>query len=273
MASPPFSLTISSPANTDIAANFPTLDRSDKDVIQSWIEVLHNSQGRLLQGNMDQVGSAFGLGSAPTPATNTGSIWYDSSGVWLEQRASTALTTQIGVPIGGIIAWPVASIPQGWLLCNGQSLATTGLYANLFAVLQYSYGGVGSSFNVPNYQGQFLAGVDNSRGYLPSPNTIGGSTAGVTSITLSQGNLPNITWTVNITDPGHKHGPGTGFTSFAGNGGFQSGTSGGNTYATGMSFTGTATTGISGTVASGGSATPMPTLPPYSVVNWIIRAF
>lgn len=273
MASPPFGVSISSPANTDIAANFPTLDRSDKDEFQSWISVLHNNQGRLLQGNMDQVGTTYGLVSAPTPTTNTGSIWYDASGVWLEQRAATALTVQVSVPIGGIIAWPTNSFPQGYLLCNGQSLSTTGLYANLFAVLGYAYGGVGANFNIPNFQGQFLVGVDNSRGYLTSPNTIGGTTAGVTSITMVQANLPNITWTVSITDPGHKHGPGTGFTSFAGNGGFQSGNSGGNTYSTGMTFTGTATTGITATVASGGSATPMPTLPPYSVVNWLIRAF
>ncbi len=55
-----------------------------------------------------------------------------------------------GVPVGTVVAWPVATNPSdadSWLECNGQSTAG---YPELAAV-------VGA--NVPNYQGVFLRGL------------------------------------------------------------------------------------------------------------------
>lgn len=53
------------------------------------------------------------------------------------------------VPIGGIIQWPSASVPQGWLECNGQSFNTT-QNPKLYAAL--------GKANVPDYRGLFLRG-------------------------------------------------------------------------------------------------------------------
>lgn len=47
---------------------------------------------------------------------------------------------------GGTIA------PSGWLLCNGTGYSTT-IYPALFAVIGYSYGGSGGTFNVPSLSG------------------------------------------------------------------------------------------------------------------------
>jgi hypothetical protein len=99
------------------------------------------------------------------------------------------------LPAGMIMAWVSATAPTGWLICNGSSYSTTGTYANLFAVIQYTFGGSGSSFNVPNYQGAFLRGTGTSSvntGYSgPSLNT-------------SQ-NHATQTHNHSITDPGHTH--------------------------------------------------------------------
>ena len=56
------------------------------------------------------------------------------------------------IPSGGVILWPTASVPTGFLELNGQS--TTG-YPNLIAI----YGAT-----LPDMRGEFVRGWDNSRG-------------------------------------------------------------------------------------------------------------
>ena len=63
------------------------------------------------------------------------------------------------VPTGTIIMHPSATAPAGYLYCNGTSVATVGIYAKLFAVIGYTYGGAGATFNKPNFQGCFLRGA------------------------------------------------------------------------------------------------------------------
>jgi microcystin-dependent protein len=56
---------------------------------------------------------------------------------------------------GMISDWGGATAPSGWLGCDGQSLATTGTYAALFAAIGYTWGGSGASFNAPNLMSHF----------------------------------------------------------------------------------------------------------------------
>lgn len=69
------------------------------------------------------------------------------------------------VPVGCVISYvgSATTLPQlasqGWLLCDGRSLPTAH-YVDLFDVIGTQFGGSGSSFNLPNLQGQFLRGVD-----------------------------------------------------------------------------------------------------------------
>jgi hypothetical protein len=97
-----------------------------------------------------------------------------------------------GVPVGGIIPWPVATNPPdpgAWLECNGQSTAG---YPELAAV-------VGTT--VPDYRGLFLRGYGAQR--YSQEN---GSTIGVTQTIYQSGELRtiqgdairNITGTTNI---------------------------------------------------------------------------
>lgn len=55
------------------------------------------------------------------------------------------------VPAGGMIRWPLAIAPTGWLLCNGAAVSRAA-YPFLFATLGTSIGaGDGSTtFNIPN---------------------------------------------------------------------------------------------------------------------------
>lgn len=79
-----------------------------------------------------------------TPESNT-TVYFNSSSV---------------IPVGTII--PVASgssVPGGYLLCNGQSVAGAD-YRDLSAVIGAQYGGDDVSFNLPDYEDSVLYGVN-----------------------------------------------------------------------------------------------------------------
>lgn len=73
---------------------------------------------------------------------------FDSSGASLNRSFSDT-------PVGTITGYAGASAPTGWLLCNGATLSTTA-YPELFAVIGYTYGGSGSSFILPNGDGDII---------------------------------------------------------------------------------------------------------------------
>lgn len=69
-----------------------------------------------------------------------------------------------GFQIGDIRQIPHSTIPMGWLECNGASLLRTD-YPDLFAIIGTTYGTVdGTHFNIPDYRGEFLRGLDHGRG-------------------------------------------------------------------------------------------------------------
>lgn len=73
------------------------------------------------------------------------------------------------IPTGSVIAFAAASAPTGYLLCDGTAVSRTA-YAALWALLGVTHGsGDGSTtFNLPDYRGQFLRGVDGTAGRDPN---------------------------------------------------------------------------------------------------------
>jgi len=67
-------------------------------------------------------------------------------------------TVNLAVPAGIINQYGGSVAPDGYLLCNGQSVST-GAYPALFAAIGYTYGGSGSSFNIPNLQNRVPVGL------------------------------------------------------------------------------------------------------------------
>jgi hypothetical protein len=93
--------------------------------------------------NSNAYGTRYVQTTAPASPCD-GDIWYDTSG------GSTS-----GNPVGTIIYHSISTAPTGYLKANGSSLSTT-TYATLFAVIGYTYGGSGASFNLPDLRGQFI---------------------------------------------------------------------------------------------------------------------
>ena len=62
-----------------------------------------------------------------------------------------------GVKIGSYLLWSSESVtPAGFLVCDGRSLKKSE-YAELFAVIGYTYGGSGENFNIPTFNdGRFF---------------------------------------------------------------------------------------------------------------------
>lgn len=111
--------------------------------------------------------------------------------------------TSIQYPVGSIINYSgnvtQATSIAGWLCCDGGLYSTTGLYATLFNIISYTYGGSGTTFNVPNFRDKFAQG--NS---LPN---ISPSTTETNEKYLSNDNLPSHSHTaITITSGGaHTH--------------------------------------------------------------------
>jgi microcystin-dependent protein len=192
-----------------------------------------------------------------TPVAPTASV-----GTSTTQIATTAFVQQAGLT-GEVKMWATASAPSGYLFCNGQSVSTT-TYAALFAVIAYTYGGSGGSFNVPDFSGRMPIGVNGT--YTLA------STGGAASVTIATTNLPahNHSATSTVTDPTHAHSFTASVLTYGPRGGA------GSEYwgaAPSGSTTAAASTGITvaTTIGNTGSGTALTTISPYLGIYYIIK--
>ena len=127
-----------------------------------------------------------------------------SNGQMLQTNGSGALsfTTVNGVPSGSVFCLAVATVPSGYLECDGQEISRT-TFAGLFAIIGITYGaGNGSStFNVPDLRGEFVRGFDNGRG-IDSGRTIGSTQGGAFE---SHDHDADANANSTVQDPGHRH--------------------------------------------------------------------
>lgn len=84
----------------------------------------------------------------------------------------------IAAPTGSVYTFAGATVPTGWLKCNGALLSRT-TYAALFAVIGTTYGaGDGSTtFALPDLRGEFVRGFDDARG-VDTGRALGSAQAG-----------------------------------------------------------------------------------------------
>lgn len=150
--------------------------------------------------------------------------------------------------IGRMDMWPVATPPLGYLLCDGLGLGNTGSgadyegddYRVLYDLLQDTYGGTydwtgGGVINLPDLRGKFPL--------CTSPTYAIGATGGAETVALSVSEMPS-----------HSHN----VPAYTGPAGIQIA----RNFGTGLAPVATTNTG-------GGSAHE--NMPPYLVVNWIIK--
>ena len=112
------------------------------------------------------------------------------------------LTGIQGVNTGIVVPWGSTVIPSGFLECNGASVSTS-TYASLFAVIGYTYGGSGASFNLPDLTDRTVVNKSNTKSLA--------QTGGANTVTPT-GNISGSTGSTTLTTQqiaSHSHGGGT----------------------------------------------------------------
>lgn len=112
------------------------------------------------------------------------------------------------VPTGTVVAFAgtPARVPAGWLLCDGRSV-TRAMYPGLFDAIGTAHGGDGTNFNLPDYRGRFLRGVDS--GTMRDPDRAARTAAnpgGNTGDAVGSVEADSLrSHAHGVTDPGHSH--------------------------------------------------------------------
>ena len=115
------------------------------------------------------------------------------------------LTGIEGIPTATIVPWSTASVPTGFLECDGTAVSRS-TYSDLFGVISTTYGtGDGSStFNLPNLSDKVAVGKSNNKALA--------STAGANTVT-STGNVAGSTANASLSTAqlaSHSHDGGRG---------------------------------------------------------------
>lgn len=145
---------------------------------------------------------AFADLAAAAIATQAQAIAGTAANLLLTPQAAKAMIDNAlsgqpdsGVPSGVMVPFAGKTVPDGWLLCNGASLAKAS-YPDLFAAIGYTWGGSGNTFYLPNYNGRHILGTTyaNNVGSTVSaglPDIRGYATSGIVwkSVWMSSGAL------------------------------------------------------------------------------------
>lgn len=203
-------------ANYTKATNFLAKDSlatgdAAKIIKGSEFDTEFNALQTAVNSKANSISPAFtGTPTAPTASAGTSTT----------QLATTEFVASTVFPSGGIIIWSgsVATIPTGWLLCNGSS-------------------------STPDLRNRFVVGAG-------STYAVGATGGSADAVVVSH----THTATSTVTDPGHNHtAAGTRAPPFetGGNANFTNGTVTTSTATTGITVATTnATAGVSGTNAN-----------------------
>lgn len=272
MATPPFAINQAVPEDDDIVSQFPSIERDYRDIVESWLLINHNVNGRHDEVEIDHAadGSYAGTASVTTIwASNT-----SNGGGILKHRQGTGNIEYVGVPPGTMVMWLSDTLPEGWLWANDADVSRS-TYARLFGVLSTTFGaGDGSTtFGLPDMRGRAPFGQDDmggaaaaSRVTTAGSNVDGatlGAAGGFETHTLTTAQMPSHNHT--LTDPGHTHTINRDLDALQNFGTNLAAQATG----AGTETTASNTTGI--TLANTGGGTAHNNMPPAFIVNFIIK--
>ena len=118
-----------------------------------------------------------------------------------QQRINNLENFVTPVPVGSVVSYPAASLPSGFLSCDGSAISRS-TYSALFALIGTTWGsGDGATtFNLPNAEDCTVMASGTTAGL--TTRTVG-QTVGSATHTLTTSELPIHTHTPS--DPGHTH--------------------------------------------------------------------
>lgn len=224
-------------SNYTKATNFAAKDslpsgNSGKIIKGTEIDTEYNAIAAAIASKADTDSPTFtGTPLAPTQATATTSNTQIATTAFVQAAIAAANL----VPSGTIVLWSgsVASIPTGWVLCNGSN-------------------------STPDLRNRFVVGAG-------STYAVGATGGSADAIVVSH------THTATVTDPGHSHGVSpSGVKGYNSSSGGSAGLyNGGETFST--ISTNSATTGITVSNSTTGSSGTNANLPPYYALCYIMK--
>lgn len=168
----------------------------------------------------------------------------------MQLNIENAINAQVSgdtLPVGCIVPFTSDTVPENWLLCDGQAVSRTE-YALLFSIIGTTYGvGDGSTtFNLPNLKGRVAVGKDSTQTEFDNL----GETGGEKTHTLTIEEMPSHNHNSGLAGAGSETGYGIDY-SYT------------NEYReySGADF-----------ITNTGGGQPHNILQPYQVTNYIIKA-
>jgi hypothetical protein len=213
------------------------------NAIRSLMSVLKNQQDGSSGDPFTVAGTLVASGQAVSSGTLnvTGAFQLDgtagASGQVMVSAGSGTPTWGSGFPSGGIIIWSgsSASIPSGWLLCDGTN-------------------------STPDLRNRFVVGA----GSTYAVNATGGSADAI---------VVSHTHTTTVTDPGHTHASSTGQGFLTRNTSAGDALNGGSDWLfSNINSTASKTTGITVSANTTGSSGTNANLPPYFALCYIMKS-
>src|SRR5262249_40622827 len=139
---------------------------------------------------------------------------YNNSDAAFYLRSFYALP--YAIPVGGVLPYVGSSAPNSSFALSFRQAVSRTTYATLFSLVSTTFGnGDGTTtFNLPDLRGRAVFGLDNMGGSAANRIAVAGgnfdgtslgTTGGAQNKAIAQANLPNVTLTTTITDPGHTH--------------------------------------------------------------------
>lgn len=188
-----------------------------------------------------------------------------------------------GMPVEGAgipLSTTIVSVDSDTQITISANATSTGTATVSIFLYGYGVGGDSTTVGVPDCQGRMVAGRDNMSGNVSGRVTVAGSgipgtqigaSGGSQTKLIAQPNLPNVSPTISINDPGHSHiqkvvsagGPDL-LTASTTGGGIQNS----------AGSTASSTTGITATSSSingGVTQTAMSIMPPVLIADCIVR--
>ena len=181
----------------------------------------HVTNGQTVTLNVDGLG-AKPLRTSPNVELQSGILIQGTPYIAIYNNSDAAfylrgVGPQPGIPLGASIDYWGTSAPSTFFaLAYGQGLSTTA-YAPLFALVGYTYGGTGATFNLPDLRGRVVAGKEDMGGsaairigtVATDSTTITGTTlgsaGGSATHALNTGEMPTHSHANTLSDPGHNH--------------------------------------------------------------------
>jgi microcystin-dependent protein len=202
---PTYSFDVTNPTDTSLVSSFPANERAMRTALNSWATREHSLTGRhkLPSGTRATRNALTDL--------EDGVIFFDRESGLIDIRDGSGWTYQMGLYMPGdlkVVCYDPTSVPNGWLICNGQAVSTT-TYSRLFAAIGSVWnaqaGGDpgGGSFRVPKLWQRYLIGHESGGDAI-------GTEVGANTVALVKEELPTdaIELLTSEESPTLEYGPG-----------------------------------------------------------------